>query len=104
MVWSTGTVNWYGRARVETWQLPWSPMDDTVWIRDWWTSRQLVTDGVERRGLSIKCRVCSDQWTTETVGIRSVDEHFRRIELVECHEYSWSAMSSTFLSHLNLNR
>ena len=25
---STGTENWYGRARVETWQLPWCPMDE----------------------------------------------------------------------------
>ena len=23
LVWSTGMENWYGRARVETWQLPW---------------------------------------------------------------------------------
>ena len=44
--WSTGTENWYGRTRVETWQLLWSPTESAVWIRDWWTSRQLVTDAV----------------------------------------------------------
>ena len=36
--------------------------------------------------------------------MRSVDEHFRRIKLAECHEYSWSAMSSTVLSRLVLRR
>ena len=48
LVWSTDTENWYDevcveiwqsprvpwRARVETWQLPWSPMDSVVWILD----------------------------------------------------------------------
>ena len=47
-MWSTGTENWYcevvwkpgslhgvpWRARVETWQLPWSPMDGAVGILD----------------------------------------------------------------------
>ena len=68
-------------------------------------SRQLVMDTVERR-------ICSYQWTTETVEMRSVDEHFGRIELVECDEYSWSAVSlnswgaisSTVLSRLVLHR
>ena len=46
--WSTGAENWYGevvwkpgslhgvlwRARVETWQLPWSLMDSAVWVLD----------------------------------------------------------------------
>ena len=57
-VWKPGTLHgvpW--RARVETWQLSWSRMDSAVWIRDWWTSRQLATDAVV-------CTVsqCLDSW------------------------------------------
>ena len=73
-VWKRGSfhgVPWI--AIVETWQLPWSPMDSSVWIRGWWSvstagngcsgmhrlsvSRQLVTDAVV-------CSVyrCLDSW------------------------------------------
>ena len=56
VVWKPGSLHgvpW--RARVETWQLPRSPMDSAVWI--WLTSRQLATDAVV-------CNVsqCHDSW------------------------------------------
>ena len=72
-VWKLGSLHgvpW--RARMETSQLPWSPMDCSVWIRGWWSvstagngcgmhcpsvSRQLATDAVA-------CTVsqCLDSW------------------------------------------
>ena len=60
-------------ARVETWLLPWSSMDSSVWIRCWWSvstagngcsgmhrlsvSRQLATDAVVRTASQ-----CHDSW------------------------------------------
>ena len=73
-VWKRGCfhgVPWI--ASVETWQLPWSPMDSSVWIRGWWSvstagngwsgmhrlsvSRQLATDAVV-----CTASQCHDSW------------------------------------------
>ena len=105
-VWKRGSFHGVQSiASVETWQLSWSPMDSSVWILGWWSvsaagngcsgmhrlsvSRQLVMDTVERSGLSIKCSICSYQWTTGTDGERSVWETLRRFVLMESHEFQF---------------
>ena len=90
-VWKPGSfhgVPWI--ASVETWQVPWSPMDSSVW--GWWSvttaGKRMQWNALDSRSSEVSVLISGRlrRMVSEVFG-----KHFGGL-------YSWSNMSSSFVS------